>query len=304
MEGESRVEGAGVEPVVAVMTNHDYDVVLFEGDTSLRAVRIYPIVVLVEFFGCLAVIAVGQQVVLFVVGAVFSAQFFVLTLRARKLLGPVSRNQELQTRVSLVLKEVCIQTQCELPRVSLRLTAISVGVTAIRGYVRLIISPDFVAAVDDRALKAILAHEIVHLKLGDVQRSQMRLRLTLVGLYVLWLLAYWKFANGSWIALFGLVVFIVPCLRLISLVASYQNRPREIRADVEGAIAVDDPEGMIRGLQVVYDLSEQIRRRVYPRSAWRWGLFPWSIKTKSHPSLEARIATLTAISVDPGFESN
>jgi Zn-dependent protease with chaperone function len=290
--------------MVAVITNHDYDVVLFEGDTSRRAGRIYPLVVLMELFVCVAFIFDGQQVALFVVGAVFSAQFFVLTLRARKLFGPAPQDQQLQTRVSLALKEVCIQSQCEVPRVSLRLAAISVGVTAIRGYVRLVISPDFVEAVDDRALMAILAHEIVHLKLGDVQRAQMRFRLTLVGLYILWLLAYWKFANGSWIALFGLVVFIVPSLRLVSLVMSYQNRPREIRADIDGAIAVGNPEGMIRGLQVVYDLSEQVRRRVYPRSAWRWGLFPWTIQPKSHPSLEARIANLAAISTEPGIESN
>lgn len=254
--------------------------------------------VLLEFAGCIAFIVSGQQVGLFAVGAVFSAQFFVLTLLSRRVIGPISEDEELRTRISLALKEVCSRARCEIPRVSLRRTNVPVGVAPIRGYVRLQISPDLVEVLDDRALRAILAHEIAHLTQGDVKRFLMRARLSMLFLYVVWLLVYWKLGTGAGgIALFALVVFIVPCLRILSLATSAQNQPREVRADIDGAILVSDPQGMIRGLQAVYDLSGQLRQRLYPRRASKWALFPWSIRARSHPSLEARINILNAFEV-------
>jgi Zn-dependent protease with chaperone function len=283
--------------------SHDYDVVLFEGfgsrATSARgkfslAGRGAQVTFFVQIAICVAFIASDHEIVLFAIGAVFSAQFFVLATRARMFVQPASLDYDQQARVTLMLKELCIEARCAVPRVRLKRTVMPVGLMARRGSLTLIISPDFAKSVDDRALRAVLAHEITHLKF-DIQRARIRTQFILMGTYLVGLAAIWKFGNNSWTAYAALVIFYLPCVRLISYALSYQNQRREIRADLEGAAAVDDPDGMIRGLREVYELAAQMRQRVYSPTAWKWVLFPWSLRARSHPSLEDRIARLNVL---------
>ena len=169
------------------------------------------------------------------------------------------------------------------------------GLMARQGCVTLVISPDFAELVDDRALRAVLAHEITHLKLGDLQRGRQRMQIMLIGTYLVGWAAIWKFGSDSSTAYAALIIFFVPFIRLISLALSYQNQRKEIRADLEGAATVDDPDGMIRGLKDVYELATQTRQRFYSRRVLNWLLFPWSIRPRSHPSLEDRITRLNAL---------
>jgi Zn-dependent protease with chaperone function len=273
---------------------HDFDVVLMEG-RSTKSGRVAQVLFLVEFGACIAFIIDVRLVVLFTIGAILSGQLLILTSRLRTFAGPASDDNKAQAHISLILKELCIEAQCEIPRVSVRRSSTPVALMGRKGYVALIVSPDYMEAVDDGALRAILAHEISHLRNGDVDAARQRALLIFLGSYLLGLLALLKFGNGSWPAVALFVIYLPACIRLLSLAFAHQNRPREMRADLDGARAVGDPEGMIRGLRVVYELVREIRERLYSQKVWRWLLFPWSTRARSHPSLEIRIEKLSAL---------
>jgi Zn-dependent protease with chaperone function len=96
-----------------------------------------------------------------------------------------------------------------------------------------------------------------------------------------------------------LIVFFVPFIRVVTLLLGFTNRWRETRADVAGVALTQNPDAMIRGLQLVYGLVEENRKQIYGPAPLRWALIPFSIRATTHPSLAERIARLRAITPTP-----
>jgi Zn-dependent protease with chaperone function len=120
-----------------------------------------------------------------------------------------------------------------------------------------------------------------------------------LGTYILGLVPVFTIGKSSWIAVFMLIVFFVPFIRVVTLLLGFTNRWRETRADVAGVALTQNPDAMIRGLQLVYGLVEENRKQIYGRAPLRWALIPFSIRATTHPSLAERIARLRAITPTP-----
>jgi Zn-dependent protease with chaperone function len=282
-----------------------FDVVLFQGSSSDHAMLrrqlsfrtvFTQLITLAELAGCVVYIVRGELRALFVVGAILTCQQGIFQLRARRLVGATVDDVDMQARITPILKELCVRANCELPRVSLKRTFVVVAMVPRSGYATLLISPDFIQRVDDDVLRAVLAHEVAHITHGDLAAVTRRAKLAVLVPYVVGLIGVWTIGHNSWVALFALIVLVIPFGRLILLLSTRGNRQRESHADVTGAIAVDNREAMIRGLQEVYLLSQINRDRVYPHAVWRWALFPFSMRAKTHPSLEKRISELKLLS--------
>ena len=282
-----------------------FDVVLFQGSSSDHAALrrqlsfrtvFTQLITLAELAACITYIVRNELRVLFVVGAILTCQQGILQLRARRLIGATVDDVDMQSRITPMLKELCVRAGCELPRVSLKRSFVVMAIVPRSGYATLLISPDFVRVADDDALRAVLAHEVAHITHGDLAAVTRRAKLAVLVPYMVGLIGVFTLGHGSWVSLIALIVLVIPVGRLILLLVARGNRQRESRADMTGAAAVDNPEGMIRGLREVYLLSENNRSRIYPHAVWRWALFPFSLRAKTHPSLEKRISNLKSMS--------
>jgi Zn-dependent protease with chaperone function len=255
-------------------------------------VYVYPVV---EAVACIALAADGRFPIVFSLGAILSVQQLIIVRRVKKMVGPISEDSDIQARISSVLKELCIAAQCPLPQVTLRRTAIPAGVLAGRSKAILLLSPDFVCSADDESLRAALAHEVSHISSGDLGAAKRRMQSLLLGTYILGLVPVFTLGKSSWIAVFMLIVFFVPFIRVVTLLLGFTIRWRETRADVMGVALTQNTRGMIRGLQLVYELARQNREQIYGRTSLRWTLIPFSIRATTHPPLAERIAHLRAI---------
>lgn len=254
---------------------------------------------LVEAALCVVLAIDGRFPIVFSLGALLAVQQFIVVRRVRKMLGPVSEDLDIQARISPLLKDLCMAAQCPLPRVTLRRTANPAGVLAGRSKAMLLLSPDFVRSTDDDTLRAVLAHEVSHLSSSDLGAARRRAQSLFLGTYILGLVPVFTIGKSSWIAVFMLIVFFVPFIRVVTLLLGFTNRWRETRADVAGVALTQNPDAMIRGLQLVYGLVEENRKQIYGRAPLRWALIPFSIRATTHPSLAERIARLRAITPTP-----
>jgi len=244
---------------------------------------------------CIVLAVNGYLPVVFVVGAILWVQAGVIGIRANKLVGPVIDDPVAQSRIIAPLTELCLLASCALPRVSMRRTRAPAGVVRRHGNPTLTLSPQLFALLDASALRAIISHEVVHIKRNDFAAARaLMLFITMVP-YTVGALAIWTIGHNSNIAFALWIVFLGPSIRLLSIVAGLVFRSRETRADLEGARAIDDPEAMIRGLQTVYGFAREMRNEVFGTSMQKWLLFPYSIRSTTHPSLDTRIARLRAL---------
>jgi len=307
------IERAAVATRVFDMSNHDdvddpdrTDVVVFETEDSRYAGskrklavrrRIQLAILCLTVAVCISNAVAGRMPVLMSIGAVLALQNIVVLIRMRKLNGPVIVDPVVQARISAALVDLCSRAGCALPRVSVRRSPYLAGVLVVRGQVSLVISPDVIARADDDALRSILAHEVVHLSSGDTGRYRRRMMAIYIVAYELGVAALVFLGHSSEIAWSLWLAFTLPGLRLVALVTGISFRSRETNADVVGAEATGDPDAMIRGLQVVYGLGEQVREVALGRPWLRWLLFPCSIRPTTHPPLEQRIVRLREMSL-------
>jgi Zn-dependent protease with chaperone function len=243
---------------------------------------------------CITYVIKGRLAILFALGAVLALQQFVVVARAKKLVSPIKEVLELQARISPALKELCVEAKCPLPQVTLRRTSIPAGVLPGRNRTVLLLSPDFVRESDDDVLRAVIAHEVAHLSSSDVVIARRRGQSLIVGIYLLWFAYFYTVGKESWTSVFILLVFIVPLLRIVALPLGFTNRWRETRADLAGVSLTENPDAMIRGLELVYGIAEENRKKIYGRAPLKWALIPFSIRATTHPPLAVRIEQLRA----------
>ena len=129
----------------------------------------------------------------------------------------------------------------------------------------LILSRRFVDSVDDQALAAILAHEIVHIAYGDLRVGRIR---AVIAFYVGAALAIASAVLIHLPGVTGMPIWIAAAIVGIlatTVIMSPLNRPREQRADVEGAKLVGDPQALARALAQADALSVVMSRDIGDR---------------------------------------
>jgi heat shock protein HtpX len=246
-----------------------------------------------------AAFTIRQDAVGGALATLFWLDMTVVSIRMASLTGTVVWDRDTATRVAPMVRELCEKARCIAPRVMLRSDARrAAGVRRGRrgGRPTLILSVDFARRVDDNSLRAVLAHEVVHIVRGDLRAARVR---SLVAFFVGGLaggvaaVATDPSGHGvpevpAWAAAFGVG------LLLTLAVLSPLNRPRETRADLEGAALCGDPAALARGLGEAHRLSAEVRQRLLGPLALRILLAPVAWRLPTHPPMPRRIADLEA----------
>jgi hypothetical protein len=137
-----------------------------------------------------------------VVGVVAGLVYLEMSLLGYRLAtstAGVIFSDQLAGRVAPALVELCGRARCVAPRVVLSEgSAVPAGLRRDRERVLLVLSASFVDQVDDRQLRAVLAHEVAHLARGDLKWVKVRLRVSLaVGVSVSFALAAFRGARDT-----------------------------------------------------------------------------------------------------------
>ena len=223
-------------------------------------------------------------------------EFALATFRIGTQTGQVVQDPTTADRVIPILLPLCAAVGCQPPRLVLRDDRLRAA--AVRRRKKsdlLILSRPFLQRVDDDELRAILAHEVVHLAHNDLRRARGRSIAALAGGAVLGGVSG-GYSSGLidipiWTAA-GLIGFLLTLALL-----SFRNRTLELRADAEGAALAGDPAAMARALAKAHTLSQETRAALYGSPPWRWLISPLSWRLPTHPSMARRIALLTQASV-------
>lgn len=243
-----------------------------------------------------AVLTVHGAPVLGPVAALVFVELALAAYRVSTVTGSTVTDETAAARVAPLLDELCARARCPVPRVVLRDDTVrAAAVRRQRKETTLVLSRPFVARIDDQALKAILAHEVVHLVRGDLRAARVRAVVALAAGFALaaatTLVAPLPAIEGLPIWLAAAVIGVMAAAAGLSLL----NRPREHRADVEGARLSGDPGALARALTEAQRLAEETRGRLFGRPPWRWLLSPLSWRMPTHPPMAQRIARLRSM---------
>jgi Zn-dependent protease with chaperone function len=235
--------------------------------------------------------------VVFTVGTVLGLQLAYIHFRGQRFVGPVIDDPVTKSRVSPPLIELCAAAGVTVPRVCVRRTAIPGAVVLQNKLPTLWLTPDLVEVADDAELRAIIAHEVIHLRNGDLALAQRRRAAMVLTLMGLGFALIYLMGMNSWLPVAMLYAFVMPSMRLLAMIMGFSARQQETRADLEGAVLANDREAMIRGLTLVYGIARDIRRTIFGPKAFRWLLAPYSLPSTTHPPLKKRVAALQGMSV-------
>jgi heat shock protein HtpX len=239
------------------------------------------------------VVAVTRPSVLAGVAALVLLEVGLAAARVAAATGRMVDDPSVGARVGPALEYVCRAANCQVPVVALRDDAIrSAAVRARRrAYPLLILSRKYVQQLDDSELRAILAHEVVHITRKDLSAARRRSAVAaLVG--VLFGLLSLILAHDGFVDLpVWMAAYIVGALATTYLLAPL-NRRRELRADREGTALAGDAMAMVGALQKAYALSREVRRQIFGRPPTSWLLSPLSWTLPTHPRLAKRLAQL------------
>lgn len=243
-----------------------------------------------------ALLTVHGAPVLGPVAAVVFLELALASLRVSAVTGTTVTDEDSVARVAPLLDELCARAGSAVPTVVLRDD--TVRAAAVRGrrtHTTLVLSRPFVRRVDDAALRALLAHEVVHLVRDDLSAARRRAVVALlVGIGLAGASTAWAHLPG----IEGLPIWLAAILAGVMAARaglSLLNRPRERRADLEGARLCGDPGALARALAEAQALSEETRARLYGPAPWRWLLSPLSWRMPSHPPMASRIALLRSL---------
>ena len=231
-----------------------------------------------------------------VLGPIAALVLFELALasyRAASITGGVIFDEAIAARVAPLLANLCGRAGCPVPGVALRDDAVRVaGVRRFRNRTTVVLSRAFVDEVSDPELEAILAHEVVHIARGDLGAARRRALFcvfvgTAAGLGSAF--GVQRLGFGGFPIYFAAFVLAT----IVSNVATAPlNRPKEARADLEGARLACDPASLARALATADAMSKETRARLYGALPWRWLLYPLSWRMPTHPRMSKRIARL------------
>jgi len=253
------------------------------------------------YFAALGIWSVGlaltSEPVYGTLAAIVLLEFALAFFRIARLTGQVVGGERTSERLTPILIELCAKAKCEPPRVVLRTDARCIAAVRQRkGRFELLLLHQFVEAVSDRELRALVAHEVIHIVHNDIKLAKVRSVVGLVGGFglgtAIWIAAGYEIKN---LPIF-LAAFMLGVL-LIRVLLSPLNRRREIRADVEGVALSGDATAAADALTIAYAQSTAARERLYGRPPWRWLLSPLDWRMPTHPQLADRVARLRALSL-------
>jgi Zn-dependent protease with chaperone function len=234
----------------------------------------------------------GTYRVAFIIAAVLVGQLLVVVVRTRSLSGPTCDDLRDRERVAAILRDLCTTAVCAVPFVVIRRSGTPAGVTSRRKHLTLMLSEDLLRATDDEELRAVVAHEVIHLKHRDLSAIRHRMIVTVVVLYVLGAVGALGIASGSNAVVLLACVLFLPSLRVANYLTGFAQQPRERRADLEGATMTGDTDAMCRGLTAVHAMAHTIRAHTFGEPPWRWALFPVVLPGSTHPGLTSRVEGL------------
>jgi heat shock protein HtpX len=242
-----------------------------------------------------------QHRVLGLIAGLVFLELALAVVRTSALVGGVAYREDMAQRIAPLLEDLCTRAPCALPKVVIRDDALRVaGVRTRRGRVLLVLSGPYVDRVDDRQLRAILAHEVVHITRDDLEWAKARVWVALI-LGGVGAIAVGAFAGG------GVALPVYGAAGLVTLMAanvvlSTLNRRLERRADMEGASLCGDPTALGSALGIAKEFSDAARQRVFGPRPWRWMLSPLSWRLPTHPPMADRIRRLQElVPADPRF---
>lgn len=232
--------------------------------------------------------------VLGIVSGLVYLELMLATFRLATLSGAVMYDQGMARRIAVPLIELCRRARCAVPNVVVRDDAVrAASVRRRRGRVSLVVSGPFVDRVDDRQLRALLAHEVIHIARNDFAPIRIRAWGS-AGVIVAVCAVIGILANGTVIFPVFLAIALLSGM-LANVGLSLFNRPLERRADIEGAQLCDDPAGLASALTVAHGFSREARLRVFGPLPWRWVLSPLSWTPPTHPPMAQRVSVLERI---------
>lgn len=274
------------------------DGVEFAAPRGRNRTRAYPsldtvVLVAIAIWGIAA--TVGRYPAFSTVAGVFYFEVLLVRIRLLTNSGGVVFDPALAERVRRPLLEMCALARCEIPRVVIRDDAIRVAaVRQVRRRTLLILSRRFIDQVGDRQLRAIIAHEVVHIARSDLRRAKTRAVLAIVCAVVSAVLLSAAVTRTLMLAMY--VASILMFQVAFSMLFGVFNRPLERRADIDGAWLAADAEGMAQALAEAHGLSSAMRRDLFGAGPWRWLVYPLSVSAPTHPAMSKRIRTLREMS--------
>jgi heat shock protein HtpX len=294
-DGDSPVpEGLGYEPPTEVVflksTEHKPARRRRVVRWFVRTLFLYDIPIM-----CLWLAIAGYLRFVFILGFLFGIQPVFLYFRAKSLSGPIVDDDAVKARLTPPILELCAILAIPAPRVRVQQSLHPAAMTEFQKAPLLCISPDFLEAVDDRELRAIIAHELIHQKARDVTAAQGRAVVVGFTIYLAFIFIVFTTSSQSLLGLAVYLAFFSPLVALSAWASGFWWRSRELHADLEGVKASKDPEAAIGGLYDVYALIPPLRRNLYGPSSLRWLLFPYCLRARTHPPLEDRVAAIRAL---------
>jgi heat shock protein HtpX len=160
----------------------------------------------------------------------------------------------------------------------------------------IVLSQSLLQTMSTRQLRGILAHEIIHLRNGDLALMQLAVavgRLTRVLSQIAFLLVFLGLMlRAVSVAAFPLLPLVVLALAPlgVNLLQLALSREREAEADLEAAELTGDPYGLASALIEMRNQEQAMLRRWYP------GMIPLRVPSllRDHPATEERIRRLLA----------
>lgn len=234
-----------------------------------------------------------------ILGPIATLVFLELALAAYRvstIVGNIVTDEAAAVRVAPILNEICTRATCPVPRVMLRDDTLRAAVVRrLRKRTTLVLSRSYVNGVDDQALRALLAHEVVHIVRNDLRSAKRRAWVAVLGGAVL------AGASAAVVHLAGIeampiwIAAAVVGVMATTAALSPLNRQRELRADFEGAHLAGDPIALSRALAAAQAVSDETKIRLFGNTPWRWLLSPLSWRMPTHPPMAERIARLEAM---------
>lgn len=247
-------------------------------------------IALAAAFGAVA----GRSVADGVVAVVF-AQMSVLTFRVRSRIGRLVEDEDVLVRVIEPLRELCARAGCAMPVVAIRSDPLRCAyVVEVKGDVILAVAAPYVRAIDDAALRALLAHEVIHVaRQHPRQGREWAKSIAIAVIVVAGVVGGATSVVGVDPSFPAFIGGIALAQRLAMVAVSFEFRTWEVGADRDGALLCGDPAALSRALSAAYAMSRQVRREVLSPAVLRWFVAPVSWPLPTHPSLRSRLAMLS-----------
>ena len=260
-------------------------------DSRLRGVQRFNAV----YFAVLAAWALGSvfagHPALGLLAAGFFVELTIVAIRVGSHVGGVVLDTDAVARVATPLHELCERAGCRVPTLAIRDDRLRAAYVLQRKQTAILyLSQPYPGLVDARELRALLAHEVIHIARGDAASGQRRARIV-AGVTVA-AFAVVGFTVGSTTTFPLVIAAVLVAERAVLAPLSLTNRRREIRADVEGAALAGDPEALARAIETADAMSRDMRALLYGPPPWSWLLAPVTWRLPTHPQIATRIQRL------------